>query len=163
MEKINIFEDMDKDQEIKYNSWSSHLNNTRDRTNYATRRMDLLIISICGAGIYTIFETFKAITSEDLIIDNISSLKVSGIVFLIAITSNFLSQLTGFYANNNEEKYTLIEMCSIEGKEVDVSKQQRYDQLSNWFTKATRILNAISMGLMFIGLFLLAYFNYSLF
>ena len=160
---MNTFREMKKKDKIKYSNWSDHLNNTRDRTNYAARRMDLLIISICGAGIYIVFETFRAVASKDIEILDSSVLKISGIVFLMAITSNFISQLTGYYANNEEEKYTLLEICKIEGKKIDECQQKTHDESSKKFTKATNILNAVSMGLMFIGLFLLAYFNYSLF
>ncbi len=160
---------MKPEDEIKYNNWNAHLNNTRDRTNYAIRRMDLLIISISGGSIFLIFQILKTQASGDINIENTTLLKLSGLVFLLAIIANFISQLTGYYANDNEEKYTLIEIKKIEEeeteteKEINDSMQKRYDSKVKSYNEFTNILNVISIGLMFLGLIFLVYFNYALF
>lgn len=154
---------MKKKDERIYNAWSSYLENTRDRANYAVRRMDLLVISICGAGTYIIFETFRAVISGSLISNNTIYIKMGGVFFLSAVVTNFISQLTGFYANDYEEKYIYQELTKIEGKEIDECYQKKVDKLSKRFTLATNILNISSITLMLVGLLLLAIFNYSLF
>lgn len=157
---MDTFSEVKKKNEIKYNNWSSYLENTRDRTNYATRRMDLLIISICGAGIYIIFETFREVNNETLIVDDITVLKVSGVLFLISIVANFASQLTGYNANNNEEMYTIQKLRKLAGKSFDKSKKDNANKLSANYTMVTKILNIVSTSLMLFGLMSLTIFYY---
>jgi hypothetical protein len=154
---------MKKKNEIKYNAWNGHLNNTRERANYSIRRMDLLIISICGAGIYIIFETLREFKAGHIPIDNSTLLLICGLCFLIAIVSNFISQKTGFYSNDNEEKYISLELRKILGKEIDSCEQDNLDKEVKKYNKITNVLNIISIGLMLIGLVLLSIFNFSLF
>lgn len=160
---MNTFTEVNKSDQIKYNSWSSHLNNTRELTNYSIRRMDLLIISISGAGIYIVFQTLKEIKTANLEVCSPYLLKLSGIIFLIAISANFVSQITGYRANKNEEGYALDELSKIEGKDIDECKQKQFDKNVNLYNKATDILNIVSTILMFAGLILLTIFNYYLF
>ena len=99
---MNTLEEVKKKDELEYSKWVNHINRSKDKVFYAIRRMDLLIISICGAGIYVIFQTFKAVSAKEIIVDSLGTIKVSGILFLVAISSNFISQLTGKEANKNE-------------------------------------------------------------
>ncbi|MEP0266521.1 hypothetical protein [Dokdonia sp.] len=154
---------MTEEEKIKYDNWNAHLTNTRDRTNYALRRMDLLIISISGGGIFLIFQILKTQAAGQIILDSTSLLKFSGLVFLLSIIANFASQITGYRANDFEEKYTIQQISNIEGNEIDKCQQKIYDSKSIYYTKATNILNMVSTVLMFLGLILLVYFNYTLF
>lgn len=154
---------MKKKDRSEYEKWVSHRNNTKERTNYSIRRMDLLIISISGAGIYIIFETIREFKTGSITMENKSVLLWSGIVFLLCIVSNFISQLTGYHANNNEERYIDFELRRIEGKEYDGCEQKFVDKKVEKFNLATSILNTASIILMLIGLLLLAIFNYLLF
>lgn len=154
---------MTEEEELRHKNWTSFLAHTRERTMYAVKRIDLLIISICGAGIYIIFESFKAITKKELPADNVWILKAAGIGFLIAIIVNFISQRTGYHANDYREKYTILEIHSIEGNKVDKGTQTNHDEKAKSFTKWTNIFNFWSVVLMSIGLALLVIFNYSLF
>jgi hypothetical protein len=161
--KMSTFIAMKKKNEIKYNAWNEHLNNTRERTNYSIRRMDLLIISICGAGIYVIFGTLKEFKVGNVKIEDSTLLLICGLCFLTAIISNFISQKTGFYSNDYEEKFISLELKKIQGKEIDSCEQENYNKKVRDFNKATNILNITSIFLMFVGLVLLAIFNFSLF
>ena len=96
-------------------------------------------------------------------IENSTLLLICGLCFLIAIISNFISQKTGFYSNNNEEKYISLELRKIQGKEINSCEQNELDKKVNKFNKITNILNIVSISLMLIGLILLAIFNFSLF
>ena len=160
---MSTFIEMKKKNQLKYNAWNEHLNYTRERTNYSIRRMDLLIISICGAGIYIIFETLRQFKTGKVEIENTNLLSICGLCFLIAIISNFISQKTGFYSNNNEEKFISLELQKIQGKKINDCKQKEYDENVIKFNKVTNILNITSISLMLIGLVLLAIFNFSLF
>lgn len=156
---------MKKKNEYEYNKWVSHLNNTKERTNYAIRRMDLLIISISGAGIYIIFETIReAKTGEIPLIEDAWFLTASGIAFLITILVNFASQITGYFANSYEEEYIQEELLRLEGKKSwNKKRQKEVDGKIDKLNLATDILNGASILAMLIGLLFLAVFNYYLF
>ncbi|MDO5981133.1 hypothetical protein [Flavivirga spongiicola] len=154
---------MKKSKELKYNAWNEHLNNTKERTNYSIRRMDLLIISISGAGIYIIFETLREFKAGEIAINNSNLLLFTGLSFLFAIAINFLSQLSGYHANNFEEKYINLELRKIQGKDIDECIQTQHDKKIKLFNLLTSIFNSASMVLMFIGLLLLTIFNFKLF
>ncbi len=160
---ITILDTMKGKKELKYNKWKEYLTNTRDRTNYSTRRMDLLIISICGAGLYIIFETLREFKTGDISIDQPNLLLFSGLSFLIAIASNFISQMTGYSANNNEEKYILEELEKMEGEKIDDCQHKNIDNKIQDLNTWTKRLNYVSISLMFLGLVLLTVFNFYLF
>lgn len=136
----------------KYNNWFSHLESTKDRTNYAVRRMDLMTISISGAGIYVVFETLKFFKEPGNILEHPILLAASGIFLLVSICVNFLAQITGYYANNYEEKYIYEVLEELQGKEFDKCAMEEYDRKVSRFNKATDIFNVASMVSMFIGL-----------
>lgn len=154
---------MKKKKEIEYNAWSGYLNNTRERTNYSIRRMDLLVISISGAGIYVIFETLREFKTGKIPIDDSVLLLISGLCFLIAIVSNFISQKTGYFSNDFEEKFIGLELLKIKGKKIDECSQNKFDKKVKKYDKITNVLNIVSILLMLIGLILLAIFNFTLF
>jgi hypothetical protein len=153
---------MKKKNRNKYNNWLNHLNNTKDRTNYSIRRMDLLVIAISGAGIYIIFETLREFKTGKIEIENSTILIWSGVILLLGIISNFISQVTGYHGNNNEEKYIVEELKKIEGKKHDACLQKEYDNKVNQFNFWTDLLNVVSIVFMLVGVFLLAIFNYLL-
>lgn len=122
---------------------------------YSVQRIDLLIISISGAGIYICFETIKYLSSKNLP-PNLW-VKLAGGFFLFGIILNFVSQLTGYETNKFDYLMCLIE-TEADGDLTDqeVENQDKYDRLSDKFSKWTDRLNYSSMGMMFIGLILLA-------
>jgi len=154
---------MDKNTESKYNAWNEYLTTTREKTNYAIRRFDLLLISLSGAGIYIIFETIREFKTGNVVIEDSFLLSISGFSLLLSIISNFLSQYTGYKANHFEERYIIIQLRKIEGKNYDKLERKENNSKSKLYTKITDKLNLISMILMFIGLIFLAYFNYRFF
>jgi len=154
---------MKKKNQDEYNKWVSHLNNTKERTNYSIRRMDLLIISISGAGIYIIFETIREAKTGDVKLDCTNLLLISGIAFLLTILTNFASQITGYLANNNEEKYIQEELLRLEKKDWDKKRQKKIDKRITILNLTTDILNVLSVVGMLVGLGYLAYFNFLIF
>lgn len=151
---------MKKKNELKYTEWTNYLISTREKTNYSIRRMDLLVISISSGGLYVFFETIKHLKTNKIEIDS-HTLFFSGIFFVLAIIINLLSQLSGYYSNNYEEKYINIELSKLKINDTsDSCEQNRYDRLINLFDKLTNILNAISLMLLFTGLSYITYFYY---
>ncbi|CAM4287795.1 DUF3899 domain-containing protein [Zobellia roscoffensis] len=125
--------------------------------------MDLLVISISGGGIYIIFETLRELTEMQVLLDNKKLLLFSGLSLLLGMITNFTSQVTGYHANTNEECYILQELKKIEGKKFDECSQLKFDKKVNFYNRWTNILNNSSIVFMFLGIVLLAIFNYCLF
>ncbi len=124
---------------------------------YSIQRIDLLIVSICGAGIYVCLETIKYLSDKS---EDISLLvRISGGLFLFGIIVNFLSQIFGYKANQQD-----FLMCQTEidaGNKISKSEQgeiDRYDKKSEMFSKFTDRFNYLSMGFMFVGLILIMWF-----
>ena len=57
---------------------------------YSAQRLDLLIVSICGAGIYIYFELLKYLVKENMCVH--WTVKTFAIFFLIGLITNFISQ-----------------------------------------------------------------------
>lgn len=160
---MSTFIEMKKKNQLRYNAWNEHLNNTKERTNYSIRRIDLLIISISGGGIYVIFETLREFKTGNVQIENPNILLVSGLALLFAIILNLFSQYTGYYSNNYEERYINLELSKIEGNKIDECEQENIDKKVNFYNKLTDFFNTSSLLLMILGIILLAWFNYFLF
>ena len=118
---------------------------------YSIQRIDLLVISVSGAGIYLCLESLKFMYTNKLPIN--SSLKVSAGFFVFAIVTNFISQFLSYHSNMNDYLY-----CSENQKEVqdEDSKQKAilYDNKSETFNKWNNYFNYASAILMFVGLFI---------
>ncbi len=124
---------------------------------YSMQRIDLLIISISGAGIYVCLETIKYLTDASTCVS--WQIKVSGATFLFAIILNFLSQLSGY--KTNEKDYLMCQAEIEAGNKISKSEQEQidsYDRLSERYTTATRRFNYLSMLFMFIGLTSIMYY-----
>ena len=77
---------------------------------YSAQRIDFLIITICGAGIYTVLETIKFAIEKE--IADVNLLKVSGGIFALSIVINFLSQLTGKWSNHHDMRWCHEKLCA---------------------------------------------------
>ena len=123
---------------------------------YSIQRIDLLIVSICSAGIYVILETVKFLVERNS--DVSWHLKIAGIAFISGIIVNFLSQICGYKAN--EQDYLMCELeCDDQKVTKDRSQIDKHDRRADMFSNLTSKLNYISMGLLAIGLIsLLTYF-----
>jgi hypothetical protein len=142
---------MEKIIERKKQSW--------DGMFYSIQRIDLLIVSICSAGIYVCLETIKFLTEKKIQCDIL--IKISGGIFLLGIILNFLSQHYGYRAN--EQDYLMCDTL-IDANDKKLKKAEReileieankYDIRSEKFSNRTKLLNITSMGAMILGLMLL--------
>lgn len=144
---------MTNSQEGKKQSW--------DGMFYSIQRIDLLIISICGAGIYVCLETIKYLISTKTECKCLYLVKFSAFFFLMGIILNLISQQFGFKAN--QQSYLMYD-CEIEIDEISAKINQeelmeklecdkdKYDKESERFSNLTTTLNYTSMVLMFLGL-----------
>jgi len=125
-----------------------------DNMQYSIKKLDILLISISGAGIYVCLESIKFLHTEEIIIPIF--LKLAGVVFTLTIIFNVLSQWFGYKANRFDY---LMAKSQIEDDEKPSLKLKglikKYDDLSDDYTKYTDVLNIISISLMLIGLLLL--------
>lgn len=129
---------------------------------YAIQRMDLLIISISGAGVWIILETLKY--SYEHTLCSVIILKVAGFIFVLAMVINFGSQWTGKRTNLHHISWIDEQIKSGNSRTSDQQiKITTLDcKAENW-GKATNILNFLSMLLMLAGLLLtVVYFSFVL-
>ena len=99
--------------EFKVQRWYDNKNRALSNKWYAIGRMDILVISICGGGIYVLFELIKYYKTTQTV--DLSGLKIAGILFLIAVAINFISQFLGYYSNSNEALYSNLKFLEAIG------------------------------------------------
>lgn len=139
----------------------SHLEKTKERKFYSIQRFDLLVISISGAGLYTIFETFKFFTIQHMKSD-FTFPRVAGIHFAIAIIINVVSLWSGYKANALElERTELLISEEKENPKKDASRSLKLRKLkvriasfNNW----TSWMNINATRALISGMILLAIF-----
>lgn len=130
---------------------------------YSIQRIDLLIISISGAGIYICLETLKYMFENNLNCDLI--IKFSGLAFLVCIGVNFISQIYGSKTNHYDYLWC-EEKLDCEDQPPNDEQQTRieyYDLKSEHYSKLTRRLTNWSIILMMSGLCLLLVYFFFIF
>ncbi|MBN2867817.1 MAG: hypothetical protein JXK08_04025 [Flavobacteriaceae bacterium] len=118
---------------------------------YSIQRIDLLIITICGGGVYVCLETIKYLSDKQMEINIL--IKISGSLFILGIIINFLSQIFGYKANKQD--YLMCQTQIDAGDKINKKEKSLidyYDRSSESFSKLTDRFNYISMGLMFLAL-----------
>lgn len=124
---------------------------------YSIQRIDLLIISISGAGIYITLETLKYLVEKNLI-DSLQ-IKLAGGFFVVAIIVNFISQFTGQKANEKDVYWCNSKIKYGENPTPEQAEEiDKYDNSANKFTKWTNNSNLTSLVLMGAGLILLMHY-----
>jgi len=144
--KNNIMESIKERQKI---CW--------DNMSYSLQRIDLLIISISGAGIYFCLEAIKFLIEHK--ITTHWSIKIAGPTFIVSIILNVLSQWYGF--KGNEQEYLICQTkldCENNPTEDDQSEIDDYTKKSKFHLKVTNVLNFTSMLTMFLGLLVLVFY-----
>ena len=120
--------------------------------HYSMQRIDLLIISISGAGVYICLEAMKY--SVEHYYPNVWSIKLAGAFYVISIILNFISQQTGMKSNGLDMMLTEEQIDCEDDPKDDATKEKITNlkckiELSN---SITTILNKSSMISMFIAL-----------
>lgn len=140
---------MEKTKERKKQAW--------DNMFYSTQRLDLLIVSLSGAGIYVCLETIKYFVTKAQPCGLL--LKISGFIFVVAITLNFLSQHFGYKANESDYLMCDAEL-DLNNPDFNEYKKEslpieinKLDKLAEKYSSLTKILNNCSMIALILGLF----------
>lgn len=124
---------------------------------YSVQRMDILTITVCGAGIYTCFELLKFIQVADqwkfpFAKYSCEEIKCAGVFFLFGIILNFVGQVLSYHANYTALNHTL---CEIEVVRNTIAKNPHSTRWSKLYDKFSRIVTKMSLAAMFIGLIIL--------
>lgn len=139
---------------------------SKRRESYSVARIDLMVVSISGAGLYICFESIRFILQHSATIPQLQAaahwpLTAVGALFAVAIMANFASQHFGFqcnkaaalwarYAYRQENENTTYDEASPLEK-----KRDRFGRWTDW-------MNIASTVLMVIGVIGLIVFNYCL-
>ncbi|HMQ77132.1 MAG TPA: hypothetical protein PKE21_13755 [Flavobacteriales bacterium] len=137
-----------------------HLLDAKDRESYSAGRIDLLVISVSGAGVYLVFETLKFLIAQKLHVEQ-DVLLCGGVCFVVATLVNFASQWTGYYTNRHEvcwAQYEHKRMGDEPMADDELQKQRKHDAQVRRYGWWTRRLNQVSTGAMLLGIVLLALF-----
>lgn len=152
----------DKIRELRTLRWRDNKERALKHKWYAITRIDILTITISGVGIYTIFELLKYFKNIEEI-PSLIALKISGILFLVSIITNLLSQIFGYTANENEATYN-NEMFKLElsMESEDQVFLNRIDKKIKCNNKITLYLTYFSIVLMISGLGIICRYYWNL-
>lgn len=140
------------------NRFARHEYAAKEREFYSIKRIDVLVISLSGAGVIVAFEAMKFIVEQKLAISPII-LKWGGVCFAASILTNFLSQWSGYWANRHEAKWAHIKAMKLENPDSSEENLGYHGRLGDLCDAATSALNTISTVLMLAGICLHAYFT----
>lgn len=131
--------------------------------SYSGQQLDYLIIAISSAGIYIVFQTLQ-FSLEKHRLYNLYQLKCAGAIFICAIIFNFISQLTGRWANEHDLKFRRLILDSSVGNDIFNGERMKVeDKKADKYTSWTEVLNWLSIAFMIFGLLIeIIYFIYNL-
>ena len=118
--------------------------------SYSVKRMDILLISISGAGIYSCFEIIKYVHEN-----NISAsypFKIIGLLFTTSIILNFMGQWSSKKAHYYQYHMFLNELHGIEEVFDNQKKIKELKQSSENFNDLSTFFDGFSIIIMIIGL-----------
>jgi hypothetical protein len=150
---------MEKIKERKKQAW--------DNMIYSAQRLDLLIVSFCGAGIYVCLEIIKYSAVNKLQCGLL--IKFCGFAFLLGVALNFLSQHYGLKANRNDYLMSDAMLDAEDIKLNDIKKNlliieiKKYDDISEKYSNLTNKFNSYSMYALFAGLTLMLLYFFTTF
>lgn len=150
----------DKKIEFQANRWSSNKERSFKNAWYAIGRIDLLIVSISGAGIYSCFEMIKffetKIPKHDV---DYSLLKYSSSLFVASIIINFISQFLSEKTNNVNAYYSNKKLLEIiEDSETNCEEYGKLDCKMGIYDTVIEWSNYISATTMLVGISILTKF-----
>ncbi len=150
---------MDSTNKFYLDRFINHKERSSNNVSYSIGRIDLMIISISGAGIYIIFETLRFLI-ENSIEMNLALIKLAGCSFAVAIVVNFASQWFAYWANKEEENWT-EEIIREISKHPEFNQQlmDQHEATSSKLGRIVRILNVSATVAMLFGMVILVVFN----
>ncbi len=121
---------------------------------YSSQRIDILIIAICGTGIYVCLETLKFL--KENCIETSLLIKLSGIAFVVGIIINFISQFLSRKANEYDFLMSQMLLDNNENlNDIEEIEYKKYQDNSEKYTKHTDLFNYLSAAFMSLGLILI--------
>jgi len=120
---------------------------------YSAQRIDLLIITVSGAGVYVILETLKFSIANKM--ESLWMLKVSGILFVITIVINIISQRFGHTTNIYDYKWCDSKLkAQTPPTEEELMVITAHDKKARIYNNYTNWSNTSCLATMFVALFL---------
>lgn len=133
-----------------------HITSAKESSRYSTDRFDVLLISLStSALILSIGFVEKIIPNLNSI--NTSSLKSSWLLFVIALISNLISQVTGYYANHYDIKFSK-NLIRLERGFKLAGDQNKFEIYCKNLNNITLTLNGISLFSLITGIIILVLF-----
>ncbi|MDX5326857.1 MAG: hypothetical protein LPK80_11430 [Bacteroidota bacterium] len=122
-----------------------------ENITYSIGKIDTLVVSVSGAGLYVVLETIRHFLQKDP--NELWMVKLAGVFFVIAIIFNFISQKTSLKSATYDYMY-----WDAIGKEKDDDTCKKYDITSELANNQTKSFNLASIICMLIGLGLVVLF-----
>lgn len=161
--------ELTEDQKKEYiASLESYQKGLKEGAAYSIQRIDLLIISVSGAGIYTSFELMKYVATSVYLkcshIENINVyFKITALFFTISIIINFISQITAYKSKSLKIDASEQEIHDLKNGNPISGKVAELECLGKLYNKGTIISNRASTIIMLSGLICLIVFIWNLF
>lgn len=150
---------MESRQEIhdRYiNNLDKYVDSAKETSKYSLERFDILIISLSTSALILSIGFVKNIIPEIHKIDT-SLLRTSWLLFVIALISNLISQVTGYYANEKAIKIAKSKIKKERGKSIK-GDNDKLEKRKSLFDKLTIGLNGFSLLILIIGIIVLVIF-----
>ena len=133
-----------------------HIDNAKEAEKYSSDRFDVLLISLStGSLLFSI--GFAQNIVKDLSKADTSALKVSWLLFTVALIANLLSQVSSYYTHKMDIRVTNHLIRVNRGKESKVDQKR-----TEWWCKAlntsTLSFNLISLLTLIGGIVAFVYF-----
>ena len=153
----------DKKLEFQANRWANNKERSLRNKWYAIGRIDLLIISISGAGIYSCFEIIKFMYSNK-IESEFLMLKIAGALFVFSILLNFISQFASEYSNDKNAIYNNKKFNDLTSDDKQ-TEEKTYNTLECKMDLSDNVVkysNRISSFTMLVGVALVTTFLFTI-
>ena len=133
-----------------------HLDSTKENTRYSSDRFDILIISLSTSALVFSIGFIKDIVTDFSSLDT-SCLKTSWLLFVTALISNLISQVSGYFSNFYDIKVTTNMIREERGNPRDEDNDRNERWCTN-FNHITHLLNLTSLISFIIGVIILITF-----
>ena len=133
-----------------------YVESTQKAIDYSVERFDILIISLSTSGLILSIGFVKNVITDFSKIDS-TLLKISWLLFAVALILNLLSQVTGYYANKFDLEVTKDVIRVEKGKASQISNKG-YECWHVFFNNCTHILNGGSLIGLISGIIVLIVF-----
>ena len=134
----------------------NHIISTKESVKYSLERFDILIISLATSALILSIGFVK-----DIVVNfeclNLTLLKISWLLFLVALITNLFSQVTGYFANNLEIKISKNLIKEEKGKPMK-GNQVKLECKKVLIDNSTKILNGLSLLSLITGIIILVTF-----